>query len=353
MSPPAPLPWRQLRLSNRLTVVGVLLLLTLLGLELGARGYWCARHHVPFTHPDLAWKTFFPEWDLSGVEEVPAEPGEVCHVLLLGGSVLSGVFGDVGPRLQKGLQARLRRPVRVINLAFPGRTTRDSRLKYERLGGHHFDLVLVYDAINDVHLNNCPPGTFRSDYTHAARFAQLAALERHRELPYLAFPFTCHYLASSLLDRLYLDNGPRRAWNHYGSDLRSPPSYEANMERIVELAQQRRQPVLLLTFAYHIAPGYSEEAFAARELDYALHMSEIALWGEPANVARALDAHNAVTARLARRHRCPFLDVKGRMPTGRRYFHDVCHFTPEGAGRFVDLILAGLDVERLVRSARR
>jgi hypothetical protein len=343
--------FRDLSWRAKLCVLVILALPLCGALELLARTYWTVREKVPFTRTDLIWKKFYPEWDLSGVDQAQtSRDDETFDVLLLGGSVLTGVYGDVGPELQKGLEAKLHRPVRIVNLAAPGRTTWDSRWKYERLRDKRFDLVVVYDAINDVHLNCCPPKSFKADYSHATRFAQIQALERHREVKALAFPYTAYYLASSLLDRWHLTSRPRPEFNAYGRDVKTPPVYQANMERIVTLAQERGDRVLLMTFAYHIPPDYSEEAFKAKRLDYGLHLSAISLWGEPDTVARTIDEHNAITKKLADRYGLLFVDQQQLMPSGREYYNDICHFTEAGCQRFVANMLENVDLTQEVRT---
>ena len=60
--------------------------------------------------------------------------------------------------------------------------------------------------------------------------------------------------------------------------------------------------MVLMTFAYYVAPGYSLAQFQARALDYADHVSAIEIWGDPQHVARSIDLHNAVVEELATTH---------------------------------------------------
>jgi hypothetical protein len=343
-----------LRRSTRWAVLGLLTLFLFGALEVAARGYWRIIRKLPPEREGL-WRGFFPEWGMSGIDRVASYHGDgTFDVLILGASVVHFGYGDVGPRLGAALEKRLGRPVRVINLAYPGRTTRDSRMKYERLGDRRFDLVIVYHGINDVFLNNCPPGDFRADYTHRMRFAQLAALDRHAEVGWFTLPYTAYYAVSSFLGRsgLTKDN-PRVSFNHYGSDIRTPSCFEENMEAIARLAEQRGDPLLLMTFAYHLPPDYTEEAFAARRLDYGSHDSAVSQWGEPANVTRTLDLHNEVIRRVAARHGLPLVEQRRLMPTGKRYFNDLCHLTSDGCAAFVDNIMTHLDFSRVGRHDAR
>jgi len=304
---------------------------------------------VPPTRPDLLWCAFFPELKESNLASVaPHHRDDTFDVLLLGGSVLHHGFGDVAERLREGLEAKLGRKVRVVNLANLGHTTRDSLNKYQRLTDKRFDLVLVYHGINDVRLNDTPPGAFRADYSHHTRFAQIAAIDRHRELPYLSFPYTTYYLLSSLADRWHLTDRPRPEFVSYGKDIRTPPAFEANMEAIAAIARERGDRLLLLTYAYHIPADYTEEAFLAGKLDYGGGRMSVEGWGEPANVVKTIDLHNAATRRVAARHpEVLFRDQAALMPRKGTYFNDPCHFTKAGCERFVENVLAGLDSEAL------
>jgi hypothetical protein len=348
---PPRVTWRTLSRPAKLWALAALAALTLGGLELAARAYWAVARKVPFAHTGEIWKAFFPEWARSGVDGLALRPGDgTVNVLLLGGSALTDGFGSVGRELTAALESRLGVPVRVVNLAELGRTSRDSRIKYDHLAGKSFDLVVNYDGFNDAFLNNVPAGAFRPNYSHAPRFDQLRLLEKHRAVAACAFPYTARYLVSMARDKLMLCPRPRREWHHYGADVRTPPSYRANLEWLAAAAERRGEPLVLQTYAYYIPPDYSEAAFTARTLDYGAHISPVAQWGEPAYVAAAVDAHNAAVRDLAARHPgVTFVDQQALIPKGKAYFNDCCHLTDAGCKRFVENLLARVDVAALAR----
>jgi GDSL-like lipase/acylhydrolase family protein len=342
----SPLPrrsvrWRNLRRSQKLCVVGLALLLLVLGLEGVARLYWWRVKGLTNISPEAIWRTTYTEVADSGIDRVAAYHGDkTFDVLLLGASVLHPSCGDVALRLQQRLEQKLGRSVRVVNLAYPGRTSVESRMKYAHLADRRFDLVLFYEAINDTYLNNFPPGEFRADYSHARHIAQMQALKHHPEVSWFCLPYTIRYLFPQL------GRGWRLTACHwdlrYGADLRTPPSYEANLEAVARIAAERGDPLMLATFAYYIPANYSRAAFQAHRLDYASHFAPVEAWGEPANVLRGLEAHNAAVRRVAARHKTMFVDVAGQIPAGRLCFNDPCHLTPEGCRRFVELIVGAL-----------
>jgi hypothetical protein len=113
-------------------------------------------------------------------------------------------MGSVGTHLREGLQKRLARPVRVFNLAFPCQNSRDSLFKYRHLVCRHFDLVLAYDGINDMRMNNAPPGKFCDDYSHCSWYANLNFLETHPWLSRATLPFALHFIGEGITEELGL-----------------------------------------------------------------------------------------------------------------------------------------------------
>jgi hypothetical protein len=336
----ARLRWRQLRWSTRLCLVAFVVLLLGAGLELMSRLWWRTSRGVRRLDVEAVYRANYPEIEASGIDAMPPSHSDGrFEVLLLGGSVLHRTCGDIGPRLEARLAEKLGRPVRVLNLAHPGRTTRDSLLKYQRLGDRHFDLVLLYHGINDSFVNNCPPGAFRADYGHVPHIAQLQALDHHPEFPWLAAPYTVEYAGLRVANRWAVLPGPRHRWMHYGSDLRTPPAFEANVEAVAAIAASRGDRLLLATYAYHLPPDYSEEAFRAKQLDYDLHACAASTWGLPENIARAIDAHNEAVRNVGARRGLPVIDVNGRMPHSRLCFNDPCHLNAEGCRRFVEMVV--------------
>jgi hypothetical protein len=104
---------------------------------------------------------------------------------------------------------------------------------------------------------------------------------------------------------------------------------------------------VLATFAYHVPANYSFAAFQAKSLDYDKHHSVLEAWGEPANVTRAVEAHNEAVRRVAARHGTLFVDMDRELPHGRLCFDDPCHLNAEGCRRFVELIVGALDPAQL------
>lgn len=335
------LRWRQLCPSTKRLAALLGLLVVFASLEVGSRIYWAIRG-VPVPGAERIWTTFFPEAKGIDLAHRPARRDDPAYdVLLLGGSVLHPAFGSIAERLALHLESALARPVRIVNFSYPGRTSRDSALQYEHLAESRFDLVVFYHGINDAFLNNCPAYCFRKDYSHCARYAQLKALGRHPELPFLTLGYTAEYLWFQLLDRAMLNGRPRRDWHDYGGNIKTRASFERNLLRVVELAEERGDPLLLMTFAVHLPADYSAEKFADKQLDYGRHLSPIDLWGRPPHVLAAVERHNQIVREVAREHPAVALvDQESDLPDGRWIFDDVCHLTDQGCDRFARNIVA-------------
>jgi hypothetical protein len=341
--------WKQLRWSTRICLLLTRLLILVVFLEVASRVYWLVAKKVPTFHTNRIINSFFPELAEANVAEAPHDQADgVLDVLVLGPSVWNPAFGDMGPRFEKALAAKLGRPVRVFNASFMGNTSRDALIAYKHMTEQRFDLVVVYHGINDLFLNNCPPEMFRADYSHAPRYEQLRLLDSHPEHPWFVLPYTVRYLRSRIGQQLNLDAKPNRAWAHYGANLQTPPVFRSNVQEIIDLARARNAQVLLLTFAWYLPENYSEEAFAAKTLDYDCHASPVSTWGTPANLAAGLKAHNEVLRGLVNSN--PDLlsvDIEALMPAGKQHYDDICHLSPKGCEVLVDLLIRKADWGKL------
>lgn len=329
---------------RRLLFRAILLTLLLLGGELLARVYLRAAAGGSLVHPDRVLYGFYPELGRL-LEERGEEPDDdAIDILLLGGSALNSRWGAIEAVLAERLSLEQRRRVRMYNLAKEAHTTRDSLLKYKRVGERRFDLVMVYHGINDARTNNAPRKIFRDDYGHYSWYRFVNAIDRDRWLPYLALPYAVRHGVFRVQERLGMSaviptDEPREEWTRYGSDVKSAGPFRDNLSAIVDLAATRHEPILLMTFATHLPANYSREAFASMQLDYTRHRSPLWWWGTPEAVRAAVDAHNQVVRALAASRGTPLVDQAALIPGERRYYNDVCHLTVAGSELFVDNLL--------------
>ncbi len=324
------LGWKQLKKRTRLALIAMLLLFGVVGLELIARSFWSWGHHVPFFGTSQIWKSFFPEWERSGIEAAPTSRDDgYFDVLILGASTVADP--NITQFLKEELTKAVGRPVRVWNLAMPGRMSIENVWLYDRVRDRRFDLVLYYQGINDVFMNNTPPGAFSDDYSHSYDVWRYEAFQQQNVATYFALPFTLEYWVRMKMDRWKITDRPQVDHPQYAADLRTPPVFQANLERLVSTAAVRGDRLMIMTFAYYIPENYSEEAFAAKQLDYDGHLIAIRTWGLPHLVRNGTDAHNERIVRVHQQHpELLFVDQRSMIPDGKQFWHDCCHFTEDG-----------------------
>ena len=309
--------------------------------ELAARAFLTLTAGASLLHPDQVVYSYYPELKKL-VETLPEQTSRSpFDVLILGGSVIDQRWSSIDRQLQQRLSSALNYPVRTHNAAARSHTTRDSLFKYRFLKHVGYDLVVVYHAINDARANNCPDSVFRADYSHYAFYRQLNVLERHPERAWVALPYVLDRVISELMvhvlgTELLPEGDPPPAWLTYGSDVKTASSFASNMREIAALGKQKKEAVVLMTFAHYLAPGYTEAAFASQKLDYDRHQSPVSLWGTPESVESAILEHNRqLKSIVAEDASVLFVDQALTLPRGGRYFHDICHLSDAGSEAFV------------------
>lgn len=331
------------RRTKRACFLAVYILFLLLLAELGARAFWVTRG-VPFcTAQRRIYRSFYP--GVAGLERSETsgtDAEDSFDVLLLGGSVLNPRYGDIEHVLRERLTRAIGKPVNVYNLAEPAHTSLDSDYKYEHLSAISFDVVLVYHGINELRANNCPPDVFQEDYSHFSWYKLINDYERRARSRWFVLPYTVKFFAVKVVGRLgwsgFLPtHEPDPTSLAYGCDVKTVTSFRKNLGGIVETAQRRGEPVVLMSFAYYLPGDYSEDKFESRQLDYTVHTFPVELWGEPECVAKGLGAHNEVAEELARASEGVwFVDQDSLIPDDGRHFNDICHLTHEGCERFAE-----------------
>jgi hypothetical protein len=320
--------------------------------ELLARGIcWCRK--APIFSSDCVWYVFYPHLHTTGLDAaVISNTDDIYDVLMVGGSTISDSFSWVSKHLKKGLEDRLNRPVRVFNLAASCHNTRDSLLKCRFLAQKHFDLVVVYDGINDTRMNNAPPGEFRDDYSHCIWYKHLNNLDRHPQLFRSALPFLLLYTKDCVAQACGLawfvpprDASPELL--EFGRIIRTREPFQNHLREIIARAKSKGERIVLMTFAAYVPANYSLQAYRDGELDYEPDQCTgcpVEIWGKPENVLAALAQHNQAIRELAAENQAViFVDQETRIPHSATFFKDCCHFTKVGARRFTTNLLQGLE----------
>jgi hypothetical protein len=319
-------------------------LFLLLLVEICSRAFLAATSGVSVLWPGEMVYVYYPE--LKPIREAKLSQDDgYFDVLLLGGSVIDARWTDIDAVLQRRLPAVVGRPVRTHNLGAQAHTSRDSFFKYRHLRDVPFDLVVVYHGINEARLNHCPPEMFRADYSHYRWYAQVNRLESHREMSFTALPYAISRAVAGLAQRFapteYAPEGsPPDAWLAFGQNVKTAAPLRKNMTAILELARAKNETVVLMSFAYYVAPGYSKERFKNKELDYDRHQTPIEVWGTPETVVTGIQEHNRIVRELAAEYdNALFVDQAAQIPTGKEYYQDICHLTYAGAEAFVTNLL--------------
>jgi hypothetical protein len=328
--------------KRKLLFVGVYLLFLLALIWGGGKLVWKWKFGVPLTAQAGVWDFYFPELRSSGVLDatIQADDG-VLDVLLLGASTLEKGWGDIEERLRAALKRECGEHVRIFNLAVIAQTSRDSALKFSRIADKHFDVVLIYDGINDCRMNNCEGGQFREDYTHCARYDGFARRERAGSIALPAGSLPFHEQRIGI-------GSPRPELTKFGFELKTPTAFRQNLSLILEPALRHGSLIVLNTFAIHIPDGYTDEKLKRGELDFGIRVGSqrcpLDMWGQKADVIRCVTAHNLVIEELARTHPNTVLlvDQAEKMSADGKNFVDVCHFTDQGCQQFVDNVMAEL-----------
>ena len=342
--------------SNLLTAMVSLLLVAVL-LELGLRAVYFSADPRVLVYPPVANEINGlrdPDFD----SEIP--PGEF-RILALGGSAF--VTRDFQPKIQALLDedplfANQGLKVRVVSAGVPAHMTYDSLWKYRYwYDGYDFDLVMFYHGINDARANNYPREAFRDDYTQFSYYQRFwPAFDWIEQHPRLSRSFLISWAmklslgAKSILAPDFQREAPYNnplddPWRAEAGDLKTPPVFARNVEAVMELAEARNQPFLLLTYTYYVPKGYSNERFLAGDLDYSFAEESVAteVWGWSYHVEAAIEAHNAVIRKITAEHpEVLFFDMERFMPKDGEHFIDICHWTDLGQERFAQGIVEAL-----------
>ena len=333
------LVWLPLRGGRRALFLGAYCLFCA-GLCFAAAAlYWKLQTGAPLTQSVSVWDYHYPELRASELRDLPRERNDgTFDVLLLGGSVLEPAWGDVERELRQRLEQECGDNYRLINLGRSAHTSRDSLLKYGHIEDARFDLVINYDGINDVRMNNCRREIFRDDYSHCSWYR---SFDQRLAAGTISLPAAVLQQIETLGESIGRGPPASDVEAGFGCDIKTPGPFRKNLEAILELAAQRGDTVLLQTFAWHLPADYSRERFERGELDYDLRSDgrscAAEMWSKPGCIGPIVEAQNdEVRSLVSKRPEVLLVDQAKLLPGGRENFVDLCHLTAAGSRRFVD-----------------
>lgn len=238
-------------------------------------------------------------------------------------------------RIKREFDDVARKKMKIYQFATPAQSTLDSYYKYRLLADMPLDLAVYYHGINDIRSNYVPPNLWKEDYGHYSWYAQRNFFFENETLFQLPsiIPFGMAFISAQLKTRLQpeqyvsVENLTDSALQ-YGKKFKSAEVFEKNTRHFIELAQQRNQPIVLVTFV-HFHPEKSPFHPVIPK-----KMERTRLWGDPVDVERGLEIHNEVLRSLARQYNVPLIDLAREFPDEQSKFEDICHMTYEGADFF-------------------
>lgn len=137
-----------------------------------------------------------------------------------------------------------------------------------------------------------------------------------------------------------------------GSGHRSVDVLRENLRWLVRAVREDGGVPVLSTFAWAIAPGYTQERFVKGAAGYAnperYDYCPVELWGPEAWVREGLVRINVAIHQVAAEERVPLLDMERLLGRDLRLFGDVCHPSEAGVDAFVGHVRDFLRAERLL-----
>jgi len=347
--------------KRQLASTAVICLISLLLLEATARTGFALTFNTPFFRSERIMLHFYP--DLDKVKDYQYDESSI-NLLVLGGSVVThkvldakwndeevtSVFCNMESLLDKDR-------FNTVSLAMAGHNSLDSRIKYNYLKKHRFDAIFLYHGINDTRTNNISKSKFDKRYRHIEFYDDLAVVVRHPEMNITTLPFMMDWLVHSLATRrkeyipkelfyglLFFDEP--EPFLMEGGDIKSGEVFRSNFEKIIEIAANKQEYVVLSTYAWFIPGNYTYAAFKQRKLDYDEQLWPVELYGLPDNVRSGLIRHNEIIRELHSKYsEYGFLDMEAALTKGKMHFNDVCHLNSAGCIKMAE----ALEVQLIAR----
>jgi len=304
----------------------------------------CPHHYLDFcTSPNFA---------ISGVTHDalgfrgPAFPvkkpeGEF-RIVCLGASTTycTGVHEDAKTypaQLQQILNSDLGyRNVRVINAGVPGYTSWESLINLEfRVLDLNPDLVIFYEAVNDVHARLVEPAAYRGDnsgYRQQWRFPPTPFLEHScilriasRKLGFTSQQGLEGHILAPTARYIKLNASAKEI-----AILRANPPiyYRRNLLNMIAVCRANGVGMLFATFASCLE---KKDHYATQEC-----------------YQEGIREHNEVMAEVAQSENVPVQDLANLMPTDPRYWWDGVHVNNRGARAHAELVAQFIDQNHLI-----
>jgi hypothetical protein len=297
----------------------------------------------PFFQPSrYLEKNYYPFIERIQNAKFDHSPG-TRNILILGGSVVNTHWSRLEMRLDTLFQKAYpdKKKFNFFNVAMPGHNSLDNLIKYKRLAGQKFDLVIYYEAINENRANNIPQNLYSPDYRHIKWYDEINLLVNHPEMNVTVIPYALHFIYRTLKNRFthrsYISNDQVDPdYAVYGKDIKTASSFFENINSIAMLANKKRDPLLLVKYASFFPKGVklTGKDEDKRHFTPCYVLSPVTTWGEPENVKKGIRMHNEMLMKVYRMQKTYFFDMAAVLPKDSAMFCDVCHLSEQGAQRF-------------------
>jgi lysophospholipase L1-like esterase len=291
-----------------------------------------------------------------GAEVAVPKPAGVFRIVCLGGSTTYDSDIDdwmlaYPSQLEQTLRERGYRSVEVVNAGAAGWTSWESLIDFElRVLDLGPDLVIIHDALNDIHPRFVWPATlYRGDasgyrapnssglfmpsileYSTLVRILMIRAgwITSHADLSRTIDRLAPSYYGDAWRDEKREGVYPRGIFTEIdGAEMlaaNSPRYFVRNLDNLIASAKANGVRVVLASFPY--SPDFPEEPRVSTP-----------------EYHRAIAEHNSALRELATRREVAFFDLAATFPTDKRYFTDGRHQNPDGAklkaGMFADFLV--------------
>lgn len=316
-------------------------------LETLVRAFFSLNYNTSFFKPSTFLYHYYPM--IPEVRNMHAESDlDVKKILILSSSALTDGWGYFAKDLEESLNTY--GSWKVFNAAGVGFSSADNLNTFKALNDLEFDYIFFYNGINDVRLNNCPSSIFKKDYSHIRWNNEINCILRHREINYTILPFFLDFsfqkVKQTLFKQLFIPENYhyRLEWLNYGSNYKSIDFFKENLSAIID-AKQSETVFLISPFITYIPENYTFEKFVNKQLDYNYHENsrEVEVWGISENVSGYMKTlNNDIIQQYANNKNINLLMFEKTLNKGA-YFADVCHFSEDGIGEFVNKIIAKID----------
>jgi lysophospholipase L1-like esterase len=259
-------------------------------------------------------------------------------------------------RLERELHSRGHATVRVVNAGAAGWTSWESLISFElRALDLEPDLVIVHDALNDVHPRFVwPPELYRGDdsgyraanssglfmpsileYSTVLRALMIRAgwVTPHADLARTIDRLAPSYYGDLWRDQIRTGTYPSDIFTDVGGEKMLAANdnryFVRNLDNLIAIAKAHEVAVVMMSFPY--SPEFPDEP---RVSTPAYH--------------RAIAEHNQALRELAARRGVALLDLAGLFPSAKHLYTDGRHQNEEGAALKAEIIADFLVRETLI-----